>query len=102
LLAVEVDKILLDRPGLRESAVLPHWIPGISPYGAAWILAEIGDIKHYQSTRTFQSYCGCCPVTKASANKMYFTHIDRHSNAFLRLLFTQAAQVVCNLVKKES
>lgn len=101
LLAVEVDKILLNRPALRESAVLLHSIPGISEYGAVWILAEIGDIKHYSSIRAFQSYCGCCPNTKASAKKIYFSHINRHSNAFLRLIFTQAAQVICNLLKKE-
>lgn len=102
LLALEVDKIMIGRPGLRESAELLHSIPGISPYGAAWILAEIGDIKHYYSARAFQSYCGCCPNTKATANKVFFSHINRHSNAYLRLLFTQAAQVVCNLVKKDS
>lgn len=102
LLAVEVDKILLARPGLRESAALLHSIAGISPYGAVWILAEIGDIKHFYSLRAFQSYCGCCPNTKASAKKVLFSHINRHSNAHLRMIFTQAAQVVCNLVKKES
>jgi transposase len=102
LLALEVDKILVVRPGLRESAALLHSIAGISPYGAAWILAEIGDIKQFSSVRDFQSYCGCCPTTKATAHTIFFAHTNRHSNQYLRLVFTQAAQVVCNLVKKES
>jgi len=102
LLAVEVDKILIARPGLRESAALLNSIPGISAYGAVWILAEIGDIKHFYSPRAFQSYCGCSPNPKATAHKVFSTHINRHSNAFLRMIFTQGAQVVCNLLKKES
>ena len=102
LLAVEVDKILLLRPGLRDSAALLNSITGISAYGAVWILAEVGDFKHFKSQRAFLSYCGCCPNTKATANKVFFAHTNRHSNKFLRLIFTQAAQVVCNLAKKDT
>jgi transposase len=102
LLGVEVDKILLSRPGLRESAALLNSIPGISSYGAVWILAEIGNFKQFKSQRAYLSYCGCCPNTKATANKVFFAHTNRHSNQFLRTIFTQAAQVICNLSKKDS
>ncbi|MHA1273991.1 MAG: transposase, partial [Promethearchaeota archaeon] len=102
LLAVEVDQVLLDRPGLRARAHDLSTIPGISPFSAVWILAEIGNIKMYRTYKHFLSYCGCCPRIVSSGNKVYSAHTQRHSNTYLRTRFYNAAVVLCNFTKKKS
>lgn len=102
LLAVEIDNLILERPGLRQQAYNLATIPGISPFSAVWILSEIGNIRQFPSVERFISYCGCTPRIVSSAGKIYSAHISRHSNSFLRTIFYNAAIVVCNLVKKSS
>jgi len=102
LLAVEIDQLILERPALRQHAYNLSTIPGISPFSAVWILAEITNIHQFQTLRQFLAYCGCAPRIVSSAGKVYSAHISRHSNSFLRTIFYNAAVVVCNLEKKDS
>jgi len=102
LLSVEIDQLILERPALREHAYNLSTIPGISPFSAVWILAEIGNIRQFRSARQFLSYCGCVPRIVSSAGKIYSAHISRRSNTYLRIIFYNAAVVLCNLEKKES
>ncbi len=102
LIAVEIDNAILSRPGLRKQAHDIASIPGISPYSALWILAEIGSIKHFPSRNKFLAYCGCVPRTVSSAGKVYSAHVSRHSNPFLRTIFYNAAVVLSNLTKARS
>lgn len=102
LLAVEIDQIILERPALRQHAFHLSTIPGISPFSAVWILAEIGSIRQFPSVRQFLAYCGCSPRIVSSAGKVYSAHISRHSNAYLRTIFYNAAVVLCNFEKNQS
>jgi len=102
LLAIEIDQMMLDRPGLRRRAHVLASIPGISPFSAVWILAEIGNIQEFPSKQQLLAYCGCCPRVVSSAGKVYSAHISRHSNSYLRTIFYNAAVITCNLVKKDS
>jgi transposase len=102
LLAVEIDQMLLDRPGLRQKAYILASIPGISSFSAVWILAEIGNIQQFPTKHQLLAYCGCCPRVVSSAGKVYSAHVSRHSNAYLRTIFYNAAVVTCNLLKKDS
>lgn len=102
LLAVEIDQLISEHPGLRQKAHNLASIPGISPYSAVWILSEAGNIAQYSKYSKFGAYSGCCPRVVSSAGKVYSAHISRHSNQFLRTIFYNAAVVVCNLVKKDS
>lgn len=97
-----MDQIILERPGLRKQAHVLASIPGISPFSAAWILSETGGIEHFQTMRQFFAYCGCCPRVVSSAGKVYSAHVSRHSNAFLRTIFYNAAVVLCNFTKRPS
>ena len=102
ILAIEIDQMMLDRPGLRQRAHVLSSIPGISPFSAVWILAEIGNIQQFPTKRQLLAYCGCCPRVVSSAGKVYSAHISRHSNSYLRTIFYNAAVVTCNLLKKDS
>jgi len=102
LIAVEIDNVILSRPGLRKQAHNIASIPGISPYSALWILAEIGSIKQFPNRSKFLAYCGCVPRIVSSAGKVYSAHVSRHSNPFLRTIFYNAAVVLSNLTKAKS
>jgi transposase len=102
LLAVQVDLVLMARPGLRQVAGYLASVPGISPFSAVWLLAEIGSIARYPCTRAFLSFCGCCPRLVKSDTKVYSAHVTRRSNKHVRTIFYAAATVVTNFVKEES
>ena len=102
LLAIEVEQMLQDHPSLRKHAQNLATIPGISPFAAVWILAETGNIKQFPKHRNFTAYCGCCPKVVSSAGKIYSAHTTRHSNAYLRTIFFNAAGVVCYILKTNS
>lgn len=102
LLTVEIEQILVKYPTLRRDAYNLASIPGISPFTAVWILAEITNIKQFKNRRHFASYCGCCPRIVSSAGKIYSAHTNRHSNKYLRTIFYQAATVLCYFTRKSS
>jgi transposase len=102
LFAVEIDNILLERPGLRQKAHHLATIPGISPFSALWIITEIGGINRFKRREQFSAYCGCCPRIVSSAGKVYSAHTSRHSNKYLRTIFYNAAVVLCNFSKQDS
>jgi transposase len=102
LLAVQVDLVLMARPGLRQVAGYLASVPGISPFAAAWLIAEIGAISRYPSMRAFLSFCGCCPRLVQSDERVYSAHVTRRSNKHVRTIFYMAATVICNLVREES
>jgi transposase len=102
LLAVEIDGIITTRPGLKIAIENLASIPGLTPYSAAWLVAETGHAAKYQNVKRFLSYCGCCPRTVASADRVYSAHVNRHSNPYARTILFNAARVVTYLVKKDS
>nr|MDO8117009.1 IS110 family transposase [Candidatus Sigynarchaeota archaeon] len=102
LLAVEIDKLVALRPGLKQVIENIASVPGITPYSAAWLVAEIGHASLYPNVRHFLAYCGCAPRVMMSSNKVYTAHVSRRSNKFVRTIFFNAAKVVCFVVKKDS
>lgn len=102
MLSVEIDRIISSRPGLRQSIMNISSLPGISPYSAAWLLAEIGDVHRFYDVRAFLSYCGCAPRIMATDTKVYSCHVNRKSNKFIRTILFHAAKAVCLATKEES
>jgi hypothetical protein len=102
LLAVEVDKVMALRPGLQQLAACLASLPGLSPFSAAWLLAEVGPASRYLTARKFIGYCGCCPRLKSTAGHVLSAHVSRKSNKYARTIFFQAAVVVLNLVREDS
>lgn len=102
LLKVEIEKLLKDRVTLCDLAHNLTTIPGISPQGAMWLLAETGGIARFHSCREFLAYAGCIPRTVSSAGKIYYAHVSRHSNKYIRGIFYNAAKTVSLIVKQES
>lgn len=102
LLKVDVEQILIKYPKIRRDVYNLASIPGISPFTAVWILAEITNINQFKNKRHFAAYCGCCPRIVSSAGKVYSAHTNRHSNKYLRTIFYRAATVLVFFSKKPS
>jgi transposase len=102
MLSVEIDRIICSRPGLRQRIHNISSIPGISPYTAAWLVAEIGDVTRFRDVRCFLTYCGCNPRIMATDTKVYSCHVNRKSNKVIRTILFNAAKVVCIATRQES
>jgi transposase len=68
-------------------------VPGIGPYSAMVILAEIGDIERFPNKRALASYAGLTPMVRESAGKRKRGGIGRHGSGTLRWILLQVAQV---------
>lgn len=81
---------------LAKDDVRAHWlqtIPGIGPYSAMVILAEIGDIARFPTKKSLASYAGLVPRVHESAGKRSYGSITRAGSETLRWILLQVAQV---------
>ncbi len=67
-------------------------IPGIGPYSAAVLLAEIGDIDRFGDKRQLYSYAGLVPRVRDSAERQHRGRITRAGSPYLRWILVEAAQ----------
>ena len=68
-------------------------IPGIGPYAAMVIVAEIGDVERFQNKRALASYAGLTPLVRESAGKSKRGGITHQGSNTLRWIMLQVAQV---------
>src|SRR5699024_2420368 len=65
-------------------------VPGIGKVGAWTILAEVGDIDRFPSSKQFVSYCRLVPGSKDSGGKRCHKSGNKDGNKYLRMAFGQA------------
>lgn len=68
-------------------------VPGIGPYAAMVILAELGDVRRFATKRALASYAGLTPVVRESAGKRKRGGITHQGSNTLRWILLQVAQV---------
>jgi transposase len=68
-------------------------VPGIGPYAAMVILAEVGDVERFGDKRALCSYAGLTPVVRESAGKRKRGGITHQGSNTLRWIMLQVAQV---------
>ncbi len=66
-------------------------IPGIGPYSALLLRAEIGDIHRFASKRQLYSYAGLVPRVRDSAERKRRGPITRGGSPLLRWILVEAA-----------
>jgi len=66
-------------------------IPGIGPYLAMVILAEIGDIRRFRHKEGLCNYAGLVPRVRESAGKRHYEGITHQGSRVLRWAMIQAA-----------
>jgi len=67
-------------------------MPGIGIYSAAVIVADIGDIKRFDSPKQLCSYAGLVPSTRSSDTRVRHGRITKEGSPWLRWIMVSAAQ----------
>jgi transposase len=67
-------------------------LPGVGPYTALVLLAEIGDITRFGSARKLAAWAGLTPTVRGSDRTIRHGHISKQGSAWLRWILCEAAQ----------
>jgi transposase len=67
-------------------------LPGVGEFTALVMVAEIGDISRFPSSRKLASWAGLTPTVRGSDLKVRHGHISKQGSAWLRWALNQAAQ----------
>ncbi len=65
-------------------------LPGLGPFFAALIVAEIGDIGRFRSAKKLCSYAGLVPSTYQSADAVRHGRLTKQGNKYLRWALIEA------------
>jgi transposase len=67
-------------------------LPGVGPFTALVILAEIGDVSRFGSARKLASWAGLTPTVRGSDRVAHYGHISKEGSVWLRWVLCEAAQ----------
>jgi transposase len=67
-------------------------LPGVGEFTALVMVAEIGDISRFPSSRKLAAWAGLTPTVRGSDLKVRHGHISKQGSAWLRWAMNQAAQ----------
>ncbi len=84
-LGERIDEIAMQ----NEKAKLLMTIYGIASVRALEIIAEIGDIKRFESSEKLCSYAGLVPGIKQSGNKLVFGKLIKQANKNLKCVLVE-------------
>ena len=67
-------------------------LPGVGPFTALVLLAEIGDITRFGSARKLASWAGLTPTVRGSDRTVRHGHISKQGSVWARWVLCEAAQ----------
>jgi transposase len=67
-------------------------LPGVGPFTALVLLAEIGDVSRFGSARKLASWAGLTPTVRGSDRTVHHGHISKQGPAWARRVLCEAAQ----------
>ena len=67
-------------------------LPGVGPFTALVLLAEIGDIIRFASARKLASWAGLTPTVRGSDRTVRHGHISKQGSVWVRWILCEAAQ----------
>ena len=67
-------------------------LPGVGPFTALVLLAEIGDISRFGSARKIAAWAGLTPTVRGSDRTVRHGHISKQGSAWVRWISCEAAQ----------
>jgi transposase len=83
-----VQQVVREDPAARR---LESW-PGIGPFGAALLLAEIGTIERFRSSHELAAYAGLIPSTQSSGGKTTHGGVGRSGSPWLKWILIEIVQ----------
>ncbi|MCB0415913.1 MAG: IS110 family transposase [Bdellovibrionales bacterium] len=88
----EVEEVIAENFKESKSAQHLKSIPGIGPFFAMLIDAEVGDISRFKNEKKFAAYVGLVPSTYSSGGKTVNGRIIKSGNKLLRWAFVEAVK----------
>ena len=85
----EIEKIAIDDPAIR----LAMTMTGMGYYNSSAFVAEVGDIRRFESGDKLASFIGLVPSVHQSGETLRLGHITKRGSPTLRSLMIQAANV---------
>jgi transposase len=67
-------------------------LPGVGPFTALVLLAEIGDVSRFGSARKLAAWAGLTPTVRGSDRTVRHGHISKQGSTWLRWILCEAAQ----------
>jgi transposase len=67
-------------------------LPGVGPFTALVLLAEIGDITRFGSARKLAAWAGLTPTVRGSDRMVRHGHISKQGSVWVRWILCEAAQ----------
>jgi transposase len=89
----ELDREIRQRGQASRAAQALQTIPGIGPFIALLLVAEIGDLRRFPSPKHLVSYVGLAPSLYASGERRWTGPITKQGSSLLRWALVQAAHV---------
>jgi len=84
----EVHQRARSEPGVKVLTQLP----GVGPFTAMVMLAEIGDVSRFGSARKLAAWAGLTPTVRGSDRTVRHGHISKQGSTWLRWIPGEAAQ----------
>jgi transposase len=89
----ELDREVVKRGKTDEVTQALDGIPGVGPFIALLLVAEIGDVKRFPSAKHLVSYTGLAPSLYASGERRWTGQITKQGSSLLRWALVQAAHI---------
>ena len=90
----KIDEKLSDIALKDNQVQLLKTIPGIGNTIALTIIAEIGDINRFESSKKLSSYAGLVPGIRQSGDTLRFGRLIKQSNKDLKTCFIEASWIL--------
>lgn len=81
------------RKQYRKDYYLLRSVPGVGPFTAIGLLAEVGDLRRFKGIDRLSSYIGLVPSVRSSGEKSYTCGITYRSKGLLRSFLIEAAWI---------
>jgi transposase len=80
----KLDTAIEQQAGRDETCKQLMSIPGVGPFTALVVRAEVGDIDRFATASSLICYCGLSPTTFRSADKEYHGKLNKFCNRYLK------------------
>ena len=89
------DKEIMNRmQKLKEDLEIAMSMTGMGFTSASTIIAEIGNIKYFETAEQLASWCGLTPKVSQSADKLVTGSITKQGSKHVRMMLIQVAHAI--------
>jgi transposase len=88
------DRLVRQWARTLPEAQLLQSVPGIGPFGALLLLAELGTVTRFRSSRELVAYAGLVPSTRSSGGKTAHGGVGPAGSGWLKWILIEAVQTL--------